>query len=228
MQHIGVYDELRAQGFSYEEMTMTSARSGQELGYFFNGSEKHYNFAALRIHRRKVQLTLLREARAQGIKIHFNKKLINIQDETNDHVKLQFADGETVETEFVIAADGIHSRVRDHITQPELPYSGFMGIITMAMKKATLDTSIETFRLPTFCFGQSGMIAVFPSNYPGNEYDMFSTMPFPARSREEWQELAADKDKQQKIMLERFGQGWPDFISRVYKEHSPEKLELHP
>ncbi|PMD45776.1 FAD/NAD(P)-binding domain-containing protein [Hyaloscypha variabilis F] len=225
MQHIGVYDELRTIGYSYEEMSMTSARTGQQLGSFFNGSEQHYNFAALRIHRREVQATLRREARAQGIEIHFNVKLLRVVEETEKMVKLEFDNGEIVETEFAIAADGIYSRVRKHVLDVELQYSGFVGILGMYMERKLLDESIKNFQLPMFCFGNTGMVAVFPCKNLGTEIDMFSTFPYPARSREAWEALANNKEEKQAIMMEKYSRGgWPEFISRVYKEHVPKNL----
>jgi 2-polyprenyl-6-methoxyphenol hydroxylase-like FAD-dependent oxidoreductase len=228
MQHIGVYDELRTMGYTFEEMAMTSARTEKPLGFFLNGSQEHYNFSALRIHRRKVQITLLKEAREQGIAVHFNRKLKQILEESEDGVKIEFEDGEIIETDFVIGADGVYSKVRKHVGDVELPYSGFMGILGMNMPKKALDESVHRFQLPMFCFGETGMIAVFPTNPSGTEIDMFSTFPYPARSREEWKTLMESKEGKQAIMMKKYCQGgWPEFVSRVYKEHTPSQLHAH-
>src|SRR5271156_5889075 len=53
LQHISVYHALRAQGCPYEKLALSNSR-GQELGSLFHRSEKHYNYAALRVHRAKV------------------------------------------------------------------------------------------------------------------------------------------------------------------------------
>ena len=228
LQHIGVLDELRTYGHSFEQMAITTARNGNQIGYFLNGSRKYYNYESLRVHRNTVQKVLLREVKAQGLQIHFNKKVLGIEEETDSHVKIKFMDGEVVQSDFVIAADGLWSRVRDHIVKPELPYSGSMGVSIMGVDRNRLDDSVKGKSLPTFCFGQSGMVAVFPSNPYGGEIDIFSTMPYPPRTREAWEALSNDGEAQRKIMLQKFGKGWPRYISRVWEEESVEKMWLAP
>jgi hypothetical protein len=57
---------------------------------------------------------------------------------------------------------------------------------------------------------------------------MFSTFPYPARSREAWEALATNKEEKQAIMMEKYSRGgWPEFISRVYKDHAPKNLHFH-
>ncbi|KAK0893071.1 hypothetical protein LTR91_023203 [Friedmanniomyces endolithicus] len=210
LQHIGVLDELRTLGHTYELMTISAARNGQALGAFFNGT------------------CVAPESKAQGIEIFFNKKLVAVENETDMGVRIRFEDGQVAEAEYVIAADGIHSLARSYIVQPELRYSGAMGIAITGVIKDSLHVSVKGKSLPTFCFGQTGMIAVSPSNPHGDEVDIFSTMPFPERSREEWKALAADGDAKQKIMVERFGSGWPLYISQVWQDEPSARFELYP
>lgn len=49
LQHMGVYNTLRAQGCTYEKLAVSHSR-GQELGSVLHGSEKHYNYSALRVY----------------------------------------------------------------------------------------------------------------------------------------------------------------------------------
>jgi hypothetical protein len=53
LQHISVYHALRALGRTYEKLSLSNSR-GQGLGSLFHRSKKHYNYAALRVHRAKV------------------------------------------------------------------------------------------------------------------------------------------------------------------------------
>ncbi|KAF2093863.1 FAD/NAD(P)-binding domain-containing protein [Rhizodiscina lignyota] len=227
LQHIGVLHELRAMGHSFERMNVTSARTGRSIGGFLMGSELHYNYDSLRIHRALVQQVLLSHAAAEGIKIHYNKKLASAN-ETESYVTLRFEDGEEVKTDFAIAADGLRSRLRDCIINAKLPYSGAMGILTMHVPKASLHESINEVQLPTFCFGTSGMIAVFPSNPSGTEIDMFSTFPFQDLTKEGWEKLEENGDAKKKIMTEKFGNEWPPYIRQLWEERPPEKMSMHP
>jgi 2-polyprenyl-6-methoxyphenol hydroxylase-like FAD-dependent oxidoreductase len=91
LQHINVYHALRAHGCIYEKLAASNSR-GQELGSLFHTSEKHYNYAALRVHRAKVQMALLEEAQAQGVEVRFGMKLTDLR-EGDIGVKLTFANG---------------------------------------------------------------------------------------------------------------------------------------
>ena len=226
LQHIGVYDELRAQGFSYEQLQISNAQS-QPLGRLWHGSRKHYNFQCLRVHRSTVQKELLKEAKAQGIPAVYGKKLVALK-EKHDGVEITFADNETVSASFVIGADGVHSNVRDLIMDTETGYSGFMGIIGMRLARDKLHKSVQDVILPDFIFGKTGFVAIMPSNYDGSEVDFFSTMPYPSHSRKEWKELSQDKTKLQAILRERFGKEWPEFVTGITRDYKKEGLELYP
>jgi hypothetical protein len=57
---------------------------------------------------------------------------------------------------------------------------------------------------------------------------MFSTFPYPEQSREQWEKSFEDRELKQKIMMGKYSEGgWPDFISQVYSEHTPDKLHMH-
>jgi 2-polyprenyl-6-methoxyphenol hydroxylase-like FAD-dependent oxidoreductase len=80
MGHIGIYDRLRTSGYNYEELAFTNG-AGHVLGKFLNGSQKEYNFPALRIHRTTVRQELVREVERQGIEIYWNKKCVGVKEE---------------------------------------------------------------------------------------------------------------------------------------------------
>lgn len=61
---------------------------------------------------------------------------------------------------------------------------------------------------------------MMPANVPATELDPFSTMPAPARSRKEWEDLGNNPDELQEIVTERFGQNWPDHIMGVVADLS--------
>ena len=130
LQHINVYHTLHTQGCTYEKLALSNLW-GQELGSLFHRSEKHYNYAALRVHRAKVQMAILEKAQAE---VHFGKKPTDLR-EADIGVELTFANGQTTEADFVVGADGVYSKVRPRITKGEL---GFTGIISMNIDKHTL------------------------------------------------------------------------------------------
>jgi 2-polyprenyl-6-methoxyphenol hydroxylase-like FAD-dependent oxidoreductase len=198
LQHIGVYHTLRAEGCTYEKLAVSNSH-GQEIGSLLHGSERYYNYSTLRVHRAKVQKALLEEAKIQGIVVNFGMKLTGLEeDDTN--VKLTFANGQTVQADFVVGAEGVYSTVRPHVVKCDLDYSGFVSIIAMNIDKGTLWKSAQATHSPNFCYGQTGFVAMMPANVAATQLDFFSTMPAVARSRKEWDDLANNPVELQKIM----------------------------
>jgi len=227
LQYVGVYDKIREKGFNFENIYTYNAH-GQNLGSFLMGSKEYYDFPALRIHRSLVRQALLDEVEAQKIPMHGGMKLAGVDEETDSGVQIRFENGQTVEADFVIGADGLYSNVRPHITKVDLQYSGFMGIISLTCPKADLHESHKDVLFPSFTFGRTGFVAMIPSNYEGSVVDFFSTFPYPSQTREFWDDLAVQKDKQQKMLIERFGgDDWPLHISKAVKEHGSEHLNAN-
>ena len=228
LDHVGVYDKIRKKGFNFETVTTYNAQ-GQKLGGFLNGSREHYMFSALRIHRSLVHQGLLDEVKARGILIHNNMKLDAIEEETDSGVRLRFDNGQTVDADFVIGADGIHSQVRSFITDVKLEYSGSVGIIGLSVPMSQLHDSHKNISFPAFTFGKAGFVAMLPSNYDGSVVDFFSTFPFPNQDRVYWDDFMSRRDKQQNMLVERFGgDDWPAYISQVVREQAKENLNGHP
>jgi 2-polyprenyl-6-methoxyphenol hydroxylase-like FAD-dependent oxidoreductase len=170
---------------------------------------------------------LLAEVKAQGIPIVFNKKLVGLREGKED-VEIEFDDGTTVTSDFVIGADGVHSKIRSCIMDTDMTYSGFMGIIGMGLERQKMHQSITKVMLPNFIFGKTGFVAIMPSNYEGTEVDFFSTMPYPAHTREEWDALAKNKSELQSIFQQRFGKEWPQFVCNITTEYNKDGLGLFP
>ena len=114
LQHVGVYHKLRDEGCSYEQLAILNAH-GQQLGRLLNGSEKYYNYAALRIHRAKVAKALLEECEEQGVDVNYGMKLTGIEENATG-TKLNFDNGQTAEADFTVGADGIYSQVRPYVS----------------------------------------------------------------------------------------------------------------
>jgi 2-polyprenyl-6-methoxyphenol hydroxylase-like FAD-dependent oxidoreductase len=134
MDHIGIYDQLRTSGYNYEELAFTNG-AGHVLGKSLNGSQKEYNFPALRIHRAVVREELTRAVERQGIEVYWGaKKCVGVKEEHENGATVLFEGGEVVAAEFVVGTDGIHSRIRPFIdphTEPQ--FSGLMGVMGTVM-----------------------------------------------------------------------------------------------
>jgi 2-polyprenyl-6-methoxyphenol hydroxylase-like FAD-dependent oxidoreductase len=231
LDHAGVYDKIRVQGYNYEEINFTSG-VGVTLGRFLNGSQKKYNYRAIRIHRTYVRNALRDQCRAQSIKIHYEKRCTNVSEDGSNIVTVSFADGEIVTTDFVVGADGIHSHVRNHLApDAEAAYfSGLMGI-EGHVRVDELGHIKHGFALPAMLLGDSGSFAIMPSSFLGDEIGYFATLEAKDRSREEWDALDQDKQQLKKTMEARFVHGqssWPEYVQALNKKTPAESFTSWP
>lgn len=122
----GIEKQLEAMG-SHPEFWFSRDQDGEYLSRIPLGdfARKEYGAAYLTVHRgdlHALQMTALKPG-----SVHFNKHLVSL-DEGGSDVLLRFADGTQARADFVIGADGINSRVREHLLGVEAPtYSGWVG-----------------------------------------------------------------------------------------------------
>ena len=220
LDHVGVYDKIRTRGYNYEELAFTNG-AGVTLGHFLNGSQKKYNYQAVRIHRTIVRDALREQCKAQGIKIHYNKKSTGVTEDGSGTVKVTFSDGESTTADFVIGADGIHSHVRNHLApEAESPhFSGLMGVMGH-MQADELQHIKHGFSLPAMLFGDNGSFAIMPSSFSGDEIGYFATLEEEDRGREGWDALGRDTQQLKKMLEDRFvgeQSKWPEYVQALTK-----------
>lgn len=235
LDHIGAFEMIRMQGFNYEELSFING-SGVTLGSFLNGSQKAYDYQAVRIHRTIVSDALRKLCKDRGVSIHYGKKCseVNEQDvgQSDPKVTVHFADGETVVSNFVIGADGIHSTVRRYThSESEAPhFSGLMGIMGTMDAKGMEDVG-HKFHLPAMLFGSTGSFAIMPSSYSGDEIGYFATIEAPDRSRHEWDALDTDKAALHKMLESRFcgaDSGWAAYVQALCERTPQDTLTCWP
>lgn len=105
--------------------------------------------------------------------VHFNKRVQDVT-ATEDRVTIQFMDGESVECDYLIGCDGIHSAVRNHVLDShQLPrvhpeFSGtwaYRGIIKFEDFKQAIETlgnDSELADVPQMFLGKDKHILTFP------------------------------------------------------------------
>ncbi|GAM38855.1 salicylate hydroxylase [Talaromyces pinophilus] len=242
LDRIGAYEALRVRGFIYERIYFANG-SGQEMGYVFHGSSELYNFPALRIKRSILREELVRIVKREGVPIYWNKKCVRIVSETaatttqtNGSATAEFSDGEKVEADFVIGADGIHSRIRSFIA-PDVGDPTFTGLtgITGTIHADELGDLQEKARLhvPCMLFGANGSIGILPSSFDGKEIEWFANLETEDRSREEWTKFGNDGQWMKDLILQRFLYGdkidhSPEMVKQLMLKTRPEVLTNWP
>jgi 6-hydroxynicotinate 3-monooxygenase len=122
-RELGLFDRMAAVGTVPRQRLGRDAVTG-EITFALPVDEMDTRFGApnLIMHRGDLQ-EILTGALAPGT-IRLGKRLVDVV-ETTTAARLLFADGMTAETDIVIGADGINSRIRELLLGPERPiYSG--------------------------------------------------------------------------------------------------------
>ncbi|MDX1693401.1 MAG: FAD-dependent monooxygenase [Ketobacteraceae bacterium] len=117
----GVLDQTKKAGFLPKAVKISHWRSGQPLGRFpLNHSDSFLNAPYIHIHRADIHQILHQAFRkASGSEVHLGARLEHIEYDADQRVtRLHIdRDGDVSEEEFdyVIGADGIHSKVREYV-----------------------------------------------------------------------------------------------------------------
>lgn len=122
----GIEKQVEAMG-SHPDFWLSRDQDGEYMSRIPLGdfARKEYGAAYITVHRgdlHALQMTAVKPG-----SVHFNKHLASL-DESGSDVLLKFADGTQARADIVIGADGINSRVREHLLGAEAPtYSGWVG-----------------------------------------------------------------------------------------------------
>ena len=107
-------------------------------------AKEKYGFSTVAIHRAKLQLALIEAIPKE--KIHWNKAFAAYKQENNT-VTVTFQDGTTTQSQYLIGADGIDSKVRAQLfPKSQIRYSGqtcWRGVMKSALPPEYKDRGIE-------------------------------------------------------------------------------------
>jgi len=227
LDYVGVYTQVSSQGYNYEDLAFLNG-SWEVLGKIWNGSEKEYNFKALRVQRQFVRAALLEACEKRGVQIRYGMRCVGIIEETDTSASARFESGERVTADYVVGADGIHSRIREFVSPNcEPAYSGMMGI-GGGINRARLSSATNDIPLPCFVFSDQGGFAMMPTSFDGSKIGFFITIPQKERSREEWAKLSSDKEELSRMLKKHCEGHWPDLIKEIAQTAQPESLSNRP
>ncbi|KAJ7881591.1 putative kynurenine 3-monooxygenase [Mycena olivaceomarginata] len=186
---IGVYDRLKSAGFSYRRLAM-HAEDGQLFGHV---SQSDSEYDALRILRSTLHNTMLDACEEQPdlVEVRFGVTITQIED-GEDGVTLRFEDGSSARGDILIGADGIHSKIREHVLGASAPKPTFLG---SCMVSGTLPLSSikapSDWEFPAVLITSVGMVAVWPHNVEGTEAAWYVSEDLPDKDRAAWREYGA-------------------------------------
>lgn len=152
---LGLADEMIRRGAICESFDFY-ARSGSRLGAINRNMKERFGQPAVNMRRATLNEVFIDKAWCAGVELHFEKRLVRIEDRADQPIIAHFDDGSSAEGDFLIGADGVHSAVRRHVV-PDGPKPfdtgliGFGGFAPRAvLEEAAIGPRIEA------TFGRSG------------------------------------------------------------------------
>jgi 2-polyprenyl-6-methoxyphenol hydroxylase-like FAD-dependent oxidoreductase len=194
---LGVYKRVRSKGFNFETLTFKTDHDHKTTGKYYFGHEDMYGYKALRIHRNVLIAELRQMVQEQGIPIQYERKFSHVASEDESGVTFAFEDGSEEFAEVLIGADGIHSKVRQHILPNITPaYSGFLGVTyAFPTSKLRLPHGQEDYPFPASIHGKNGAFVMAPQNADGTEMFVGRQFKYPMQDRSGWDALLKERSE---------------------------------
>ncbi|AMN42237.1 FAD-dependent monooxygenase [Rhodoplanes sp. Z2-YC6860] len=172
--------------------------------WFDAESEARFGGPYVNIHRGDLHAVI--HSVVEPSAVAFNHRLLEVK-ESADAVRLRFDNGVTVEADIVIGADGVNSKVREHLIGFEPPR--FIGKIA---HRAIFPTELlGGYKIPdcTKWWGPDRHLLVYFMTHRRDEVYVIGVMP-----RKSWDTEAASLPSSREALFEGFGHFHPD-LQRV-------------
>src|SRR5260370_40656221 len=77
--------------------------------------KERFGQPAVNMRRATLNEAIVDKAWCENVELHFEKRLVRIEDRADQPIVAHFADGSSAEGDFLIGADGVHSAGRPHV-----------------------------------------------------------------------------------------------------------------
>jgi len=192
---LGLEAQVTAEGFPIPRMIMWNG-SGKRLGEVRNGAAPGQGAVSVVLKRGALHRILREAALRQGVPITWGKALAEIDVTASQHVIAHFTDGTTARGDFLVGADGLHSRTRQ-IIAPNAPKPSYTGLISCG------GYAYNTSLAPTpdtqhFIFGKRAFFGYFVK--PSGEIYWFNNMAYPGTPRRSELEAIPSAEWQRRLL----------------------------
>ncbi|KAL4972917.1 hypothetical protein BDW66DRAFT_169098 [Aspergillus desertorum] len=195
---LGVYESLSKRGSSRSDFALYSLNGGRLGGLddFAARARAETGYGYVRIKRVDLVDVLLEAARKAGIRIHFGRKISEIEDNSGAEgagVGVRFADGSTDSADMLMGCDGIHSAVRRLYVDPGLKpeYSGLSGLFSVIPTVRMASCVISQLTGLNVTLTEKGMFMVAPCTTEKDEiywgFQREISIPDPQDTRDGWE-----------------------------------------
>ncbi len=123
LDYFGLLQEVQQNGNSIDRITIGLPDLSPISDSPQEAIKERFGYSTIAIHRGALQKILVNNIPRE--KLHFEKSFSSIENSQKNITSIFFEDGSSVKTNFIIGADGIHSKVRQHIfPNSKTRYSG--------------------------------------------------------------------------------------------------------
>ncbi len=156
LESLGVLEDIKANGNSIDRITVAKSNLSPLSDTPQEFIKNHFGYSTVAIHRGALQKVLLSKIPTE--KIHLGKSFKGYSKLDSGSLKVDFEDGSSIETDYLIGADGINSGVRKQLfPESEIRYTGqtcWRGIAEYNMENEFEHWGMELWG-PQFRFGLS-------------------------------------------------------------------------
>jgi len=212
LEEIGIADSVADSGNKVSEFCFRN-QSGKVLARYPAGNVEKYRWPTVATSRTALHRILMEEVVRQGIQVEYHKRLKELS--TVDRGKIPsalFEDGTTARGDFLVGADGVHSRVRQAIfpSAPGPSYLGVLGVVGFVTPSVIVAADAADRRGLNFTVGCAGQFGY--GNTGQNEERWLWWCHFPQDRELTSAELAVVSNEElRKKLLERY-RGWHEPI----------------
>lgn len=214
LKHLGVYDVMLAEkiGAECKVIDLIDLYSGKKFSEVdFSGPDgngigktEEEKFVARRVERYELQASLLQACKSeQGIEVVFGKRTTRIE-ESDDGVRLIFADGDVSAGDLLIGCDGIHSAARTLLIDSDrIPkYTGVSA--AMARTKLRPETRLKWEVTGLTSSRRGSLMASYMEPTRTQQYVAAVMEVTEVTSREGWRIRGSDQKAMKDDLLDRF------------------------
>ena len=216
LNYLGLRDAVKALGGNMAWMAYRDFVSGKDMTRFsMTPLVSRVGESPYPVARAELQQLLIENHPAE--KIHFGKRVCRVEQDA-DGVSVWFDDDSHARGDFLIAADGTHSVVREYVRglSTERRYAGYVnwnGLVT-------IDESIAPADQWTTYVGEGKRVSLMPVS--GHRFYFFFDVPLPKGLAEDRHTLRED--------LKGYFRGWAEPVQRLIEAIDPQttnRVEIH-
>ncbi|WP_299897272.1 FAD-dependent monooxygenase [uncultured Aquimarina sp.] len=113
LDHLDILEEVQQKGNTIDRITLGKADLTSLSDNYQNYIKDIFGYTTVAIHRAKLQKLLFEKIPEN--KKHLGKCFHSYEELSNGKIKVLFEDGSSIETDYLIGGDGIHSKVRKQL-----------------------------------------------------------------------------------------------------------------